>query len=640
MGVKYVGQVGTGPNDLALMGTLDTFVTVVTGDEARPNTTGIVIWVGGIVLPSNMIDGDLWYTPGIPAVPTGPTITTTTLTTLVQGSAFTQTLNATGDAPITWSVISGTLPTGLSLNSSNGVISGTPTTTGAYSFTVQADNAVDSDTQAFSGSVNAAAVAPTITTTSVATMTVDSVYSQSMAATGDTPITWGVSAGALPSGLTMNSSSGSITGTPTTAGAYDFTVQATNAAGSDTQNFTGTVEASSVGTDTFSIFEYGVPANVSSNSDAGTSAWLGHQYYPASTAPTDWYVTGVRIYVPPGSSLIGVSGDVSMVRNGNGAVNLGVPTNSQFNSSPAITTVPALTAGWNEIMFGADYLLTPGEGFWVAYKLNGYYLYNGNLSPNVPILGADRAGIFLSERVGAFTRSVYDGGVSTSCWYGIEPIIKGTKMDATGPWTRRTPFNAFGNGTTTQTVAFKAATAGNKLVAVVVSNAPVSTPAGWTLQQSAVSNCALYLFAKTASEGENTFTLVTSSADYTVIGVVYEFDPVTSIISAKTDSLSETAINPEITGLTGTNQLFAVKAANAGNSWAGASWNFAGAGQYEDVILASMDTGHPSGFAQGPGFSVGVWENSTSSTFQPTGQSRVYPLGDNQSAITFAVKLA
>jgi len=66
------------------------------------------------------------------------------------GMTYSQALSATGGTPIAWSVASGALPAGLSLDPAAGVISGTPTTPGTFNFTVQAANAVGSDTRAFS----------------------------------------------------------------------------------------------------------------------------------------------------------------------------------------------------------------------------------------------------------------------------------------------------------------------------------------------------------------------------------------------------------------------------------------------------------------------------------------------------------
>ncbi|MCL2337317.1 MAG: S-layer homology domain-containing protein, partial [Firmicutes bacterium] len=81
-----------------------------------------------------------------PTTTTPPTITTTTLPGGTVGTSYSQTLAATGDPTITWSVASGALPGGLSL-SPTGVISGTPTAGGVFNFTVKAANGAGNDTK-------------------------------------------------------------------------------------------------------------------------------------------------------------------------------------------------------------------------------------------------------------------------------------------------------------------------------------------------------------------------------------------------------------------------------------------------------------------------------------------------------------
>jgi len=82
---------------------------------------------------------------------TAPTITTTSLPNGTLGTAYSQQLAATGDATITWSIETGTLPNGLTL-STTGVISGTPTTANTFNnnFTVKATNATGNNTKALS----------------------------------------------------------------------------------------------------------------------------------------------------------------------------------------------------------------------------------------------------------------------------------------------------------------------------------------------------------------------------------------------------------------------------------------------------------------------------------------------------------
>lgn len=100
------------------------------------------------------------YASGLSAVPAPekPAITTTTLSGGKVGEAYSQTLAATGTAPITWSIESGNLPAGLTL--SGNTISGTPTTAGTFTFTVKAGNSVGNDTKKLSIVIQAAPVEP------------------------------------------------------------------------------------------------------------------------------------------------------------------------------------------------------------------------------------------------------------------------------------------------------------------------------------------------------------------------------------------------------------------------------------------------------------------------------------------------
>jgi len=151
------------------------------------------------------------------------TITTTSLPNGGVGVAYSQTLAASGGSGIyTWSVSAGSLPAGLSLNAATGVISGIPTTAGTSNFTVQVADGITTATKPLSIKINPAL---TITITSP-NGDVGGDYSQALAASGGSGIyTWSVSAGSLPAGLSLTAATGVISGTPTTAGTSNFTVQ-------------------------------------------------------------------------------------------------------------------------------------------------------------------------------------------------------------------------------------------------------------------------------------------------------------------------------------------------------------------------------------------------------------------------------
>jgi plastocyanin domain-containing protein len=163
-------------------------------------------------------------------------ITTTSLPSGTVGTSYSQAVDVDGVfPPFVWSVVSGSLPPGLSLptaTAGNGTISGTPTTAGTYSFTVQVTDVIgDMSDQALSITIGQPAVPLAVTTVSLPGATVGEAYSQALAASGGTsPYTWSVQGGSLPSGLAL-SNSGTISGTPTAAGTYSFTVRVTDAAG-------------------------------------------------------------------------------------------------------------------------------------------------------------------------------------------------------------------------------------------------------------------------------------------------------------------------------------------------------------------------------------------------------------------------
>jgi Putative Ig domain len=157
------------------------------------------------------------------------TITTTALPNGTQNSPYNATLAATGGVtPYTWSISSGGLPPGLALNSSTGAITGTPSGAGVTNFTMQVTDS-ESPAQASVRQLSitiSPAVALSISTTTLPNGTAGHPYSAPITAIGGVyPYTWSVTAGKVPDGLTLNSSTGVVSGTPQNVGQSSFTVQ-------------------------------------------------------------------------------------------------------------------------------------------------------------------------------------------------------------------------------------------------------------------------------------------------------------------------------------------------------------------------------------------------------------------------------
>ena len=160
-------------------------------------------------------------------------ITTTSLPSATEGTSYSSTLSASGGTvPYAWSVVAGSLPPGLSL-STGGTISGTPSSRGSSSFTVQVTDSTTPSPETASATLSiSVAPAPTpplsITTTSLPSATAGSAYSATLSASGGTPpYSWRVVAGSLPPGLSL-STGGTISGTPSSQGSSSFTVQVTD----------------------------------------------------------------------------------------------------------------------------------------------------------------------------------------------------------------------------------------------------------------------------------------------------------------------------------------------------------------------------------------------------------------------------
>ncbi|OLG40041.1 hemagglutinin [Xanthomonas oryzae pv. oryzae] len=178
------------------------------------------------------------YTVGSPNSATGTilnddavvTISPASLPAATAGSAYSQTLSASGGTPgYTFVVSAGTLPAGLTLSAS-GVLSGTPTASGSFNFTVTATDsgAPTSGSRAYTLTVAGANV--TLPATTLPAGTAGQAYSSAItpATGGIAPYSYALTAGALPAGITLNTSSGTLSGTTTSVGSVNFTVTATD----------------------------------------------------------------------------------------------------------------------------------------------------------------------------------------------------------------------------------------------------------------------------------------------------------------------------------------------------------------------------------------------------------------------------
>lgn len=155
-----------------------------------------------------------------------PTITTTSLPDGQTGASYFQGLTSTGGSG-TWSLLSGALPSGLVLKSVSGVIAGSPKTAGTSGFKVMFT--ADSGLAAAKAMSITIRVGPVITTTSLPAGSRGTAYSATLQKTGQDG-SWTLSAGELPAGVTLNGTTGALTGTPTQDGTFPVTFTFTETA--------------------------------------------------------------------------------------------------------------------------------------------------------------------------------------------------------------------------------------------------------------------------------------------------------------------------------------------------------------------------------------------------------------------------
>jgi hypothetical protein len=163
--------------------------------------------------------------------PTAPTVTSSPYAAGQVGVGFAYQITGT-NTPTSFDVLGA--PAWMAINSPSGAVAGTPTTPGTFTVQLVATNAAgSSNSLALTVTIAPSANAPVVTSTRTATGAVSASLAYQITAavpSGAPPVTSYVATG-LPSGLSLNASTGSIGGTPTQSGQFEVTLIAHNSAG-------------------------------------------------------------------------------------------------------------------------------------------------------------------------------------------------------------------------------------------------------------------------------------------------------------------------------------------------------------------------------------------------------------------------
>jgi hypothetical protein len=248
-------------------------------------------------------------TLSIVIAPLSLAITTSAVPAGTVGTSYATVLQASGGAaPYTWSISSGSLPAGLSLIPSLGIISGTPTAAGTVNFTATvADEGNPIQTKSVGLSLAVAPAALTITSSALSAGTQNANYSSGLQAVGGTaPYTWSISSGSLSAvGLSLAASTGVVSGTPTRNGNFSFGVTVKDG-GSPAQTATGTVTLSLVQAGAaLAITTTALPGGVPNTNYSATLNATG------GTGPYTWSLTSTSSSLPNGLGLVASTGIIS-----------------------------------------------------------------------------------------------------------------------------------------------------------------------------------------------------------------------------------------------------------------------------------------------------------------------------------------
>ena len=293
-------------------------------------------WTGSAATAVILIATFAWMMAGcagITRLPNSTTvsalsISTTSLPSGTVGQAYSATLAASGgNAPYTWSVSSGSLPSGVNLTAA-GAVTGMPSSAGTFAFTATASDAKNATAaKSLSILVGAASQPLSITTSSLPAGTVGQTYTATLTASGgNAPYTWSVSGGGLPPGLSLASASGAITGTPNSAGTFAFTATATDSKG-----------ATAAGSLHILVATTGQPLSITTtNLPSGTSgtAYTATVQASGGKTPYGWSIASGAL--PAGINLNASSGAISGTPTQSGSFS--VTIRAQDSSSPVQTT--------------------------------------------------------------------------------------------------------------------------------------------------------------------------------------------------------------------------------------------------------------------------------------------------------------
>ncbi|MEA9827307.1 putative Ig domain-containing protein [Xanthomonas campestris pv. raphani] len=351
-----------------------------------------------------------------------------------------------GTAPYSYALTAGALPTGVVVDVATGGLSGTPTVAGTFNFTLTVSDSTPSPAAQASRSYTLTIAAPVIVVapTALPAATRGTAYSQTLSASGGTaPYTYAVSAGNVPAGLTL-ASNGTLSGTATVEGSFNFTVTATDA---------NTFTASQAYAVTVAGPNLALPASSLPAGTAGQAYTAAISPATGGTAPYSYALTAGAL--PSGVVLDAATGALSGTPTVSGTFNF---TLTVTDSTPS----PAAQANQSYTLSIAGATLVPGQ-------------------PTLPpaVRGTPYSQVLTATGgVAPYTYSVASGTLPAGLTLASNGVLSGTPT-AEGSTSFTIAVADAGNATATQAYTFTVSTAAPVAVAdtaATMSDAAVTVP--------------------------------------------------------------------------------------------------------------------------------------------------------------------
>ena len=342
--------------------TINSTSGAITGTPGATGTFPVTVTVTDATTPTNQTASKQLSL----VIVNGLAFTTTALPNGAVGLAYNTTVVATGGTtPFTWSATG--LPSPLAINSTSGVITGTPASSGTFTVNITVTDST-TPTNLTASKQFSLTIAPVlaITTASLPNGVVGVAYSAPVAASGgNTPLAW--SATGLPTPLAINATSGAITGTPGSSGTFTVNVTVTDATSPTNQTASKQLSLTIVAALTITT------TSPLPNGQAG-SAYNTTVAATGGTTPFSWSATGLPSTLAMNPSTGAISGSPTAP----GSYTVGVtvtdattPTNQSATKTLALTILPGTLAITSNSL--------PGGQLGVAYAFT--VVISGGTSP-------------------------------------------------------------------------------------------------------------------------------------------------------------------------------------------------------------------------------------------------------------------